>query len=292
MWVIPYIKVKWKRHWPKLLIVTVTLLLIHPLRFSESWLSTRGLGAQDIPGVLIPNAALSPLYMAKCQLSMDQLALWTPPGPRDKTQRLKVTKGGTWRPDSCQPRYDSKSRRMTWLALKKAFIFFPATVVVPFRNRAEHLEAFLLRMHPFLQAQNMSYSIFVVEQLPGKLFNRAKLFNVGALEAQVNSIRVCDVYPPRFMHFSLQKMRKNLKQCFIFHDVDLLPLNAQNLYACSRLPTHLSTFVDTFRFNLPYTTLFGGAIAISQDTFQAVNGFSNRFSGNPSFEVSQRPLLV
>ena len=65
----------------------------------------------------------------------------------------------------------------------------------------------------------------------------------------------------------------------LFHDVDLLPLNAQNLYACSRLPTHLSAFIDTYRFNLPYRALFGGAIAVSQDMFEAVNGFSNCFSG-------------
>ena len=98
----------------------------------------------------------------------------------------------------------------------------------------------------------------------GKPFNRAKLFNVGVAEAK--------------------KMRKNRrpsqqKQCFVLHDVDLLPLNGQNVYACSRKPTHLSAYVDTFRYNLPYKNLFGGAIAISQETFEAVNGFSNMFSG-------------
>ena len=78
--------------------------------------------------------------------------------------------------------------------------------------------------------------------------------------------------------FPKQKSTRR-KQCFVFHDVDLLPLNAQNLYACSNLPIHLSAFVDTFRFNLPYSTLFGGALAISQEIFEAVNGFSNQFSG-------------
>ena len=59
-----------------------------------------------------------------------------------------------------------------------------------------------------------------------------------------------------------------------------MPLNPQNLYACSNLPIHLSAYVDTFRFNLPYKTLFGGAIAIPEDLFKGVNGFSNRFSGD------------
>ena len=79
--------------------------------------------------------------------------------------------------------------------------------------------------------------------------------------------------------FFPQQKSTRRKQCFVFHDVDLLPLNAQNLYACSNLPLHLSAFVDTFRFNLPYSTLFGGALAISQEIFEAVNGFSNQFSG-------------
>jgi hypothetical protein len=113
-------------------------------------------------------------------------------------------------------------------------------------------------MHPFLQAQNLSYTMLVIEQLQGKPFNRAELFNIGYLEA---------------------KKLDTQKNCFIFHDVDLLPLNGQNLYACSRSPTHLSAYIDTFRFNLPYWSLFGGAIATTGDIFQAVNGFSNQFSG-------------
>ncbi len=74
-------------------------------------------------------------------------------------------------------------------------------------------------------------------------------------------------------------MKKGFRQCYIFHDIDLLPMDTQNIYACSRLPLHLSSYVDTMRFNLPYASLFGGVVAIAQDTFEAVNGFSNEFSG-------------
>ena len=76
----------------------------------------------------------------------------------------------------------------------------------------------------------------------------------------------------------LQKIKTG-HQCFILHDVDLVPLNAQNLYACSKLPLHLSAYIDTFRFNLPYKTLFGGVIAISEEMYKDVNGFSNEYSG-------------
>ena len=54
----------------------------------------------------------------------------------------------------------------------------------------------------------------------------------------------------------LQKIKTG-HQCFILHDVDLVPLNAQNLYACSKLPLHLLANIDMFRFNLPYKNLFG-----------------------------------
>ncbi len=131
--------------------------------------------------------------------------------------------------------------------------------MIPYRDRPKHLDTFLEYVHPFLQSQNLSYSLFVVEQVQGKPFNRGKLFNVGFLEAL--------------------KVNKD-KNCFVFHDIDLIPLNGQNIYACSsKTPTHLSAFVDTFRYNLPYTGLFGGAVAISKSTFTAVNGFSNEFFG-------------
>ena len=33
--------------------------------------------------------------------------------------------------------------------------------------------------------------------------------------------------------------------CFIFHDVDLLPENDHNLYWCPTMPRHMSAAVDT-----------------------------------------------
>ena len=36
--------------------------------------------------------------------------------------------------------------------------------------------------------------------------------------------------------------------CFIFHDVDLVPLNDRNLYYCSSNPRHMSAAVNTFNY--------------------------------------------
>lgn len=36
--------------------------------------------------------------------------------------------------------------------------------------------------------------------------------------------------------------------CFIFHDVDLLPEDNRNLYTCPEQPRHMSVAVDVFRY--------------------------------------------
>lgn len=130
-------------------------------------------------------------------------------------------------------------------------------IVIPYRARPVQLNDFLAHMHPFLQFQQLDYQIFIVEQTDERPFNRAKLFNIGFKEAeQISSFH-----------------------CFIFHDVDLLPLNINNIYGCTKLPRHLSANIDVFDYKVPYDWIFGGAIAILKDQFLSVNGFSNKFFG-------------
>ena len=57
-------------------------------------------------------------------------------------------------------------------------------------------------------------------------FNRGKLFNAGFLEA----------------------LQEEDWQCFIFHDVDLLPEDARNMYTCPTQPRHMSVEVDTMDY--------------------------------------------
>lgn len=65
------------------------------------------------------------------------------------------------------------------------------------------LERFRFSLHP--------------QQTGSKKFNRAKLLNVGYLEA----------------------LKEENWDCFIFHDVDLVPENDFNLYMCGDQPKHL-----------------------------------------------------
>lgn len=133
---------------------------------------------------------------------------------------------------------------------------FSTAVIVPYRDRQEQLAEFLNYMHNYLRLQLIHYRIFVVEQSDRKPFNRAMLFNIGAKVAESYG------YP-----------------CLVLHDVDLMPLNSGQIYACTALPRHMSSALDSWRFHLPYRTLFGGVVAISTSQFNLINGMSNLYHG-------------
>ena len=204
----------------RILGVVLVIFIFHPFRFAELQMNFKTIGEAEMIDNLEQNAEISDPNESKCDINMDFLSKWT---MVNSTKQSYKVHGEQWSPTHCSPRYS-------------------VTLIVPYRNRQEHLSKFIQWMHPFLQAQNLSYTIIVVEQAGNDPFNRAKLFNVGVLESK-----------------KLMKEKEN--QCWIFHDIDLLPLNAQNLYACSKIPIHLSAYVDTMRFNLPYAALFGGAIS-------------------------------
>lgn len=132
---------------------------------------------------------------------------------------------------------------------------FSTAIIVVYRQREKQLKAFLIYIHNFLRKQQIHYRIFVIEQYDQKPFNRAMLFNIGSIYASQLD------FP-----------------CLIFHDVDLMPMNLGNLYACTKRPRHMCSSLDKFRFNLPYHGLFGGVVSIETNLFQLVNGMSNMVS--------------
>ncbi|CAB0035670.1 unnamed protein product [Trichogramma brassicae] len=227
-----------------LLFALVLLLLVvfclHPDRFAVHY---NYIDKQSIA------SELEPAYWPKinsCKLnsfeSKKSTLLYPNENPKIDAQGLaqkyNVQIGGAWKPSDCKP-------------------LFNVAIILPYRNRLKQLSIFINYIHPYLQLQNLDYTIFVIEQSKNKEFNRGKLFNVGFTEAM--------------------KMRNF--HCFIFQDIDLIPQNPENIYTCSRLPRHMSSSVNTFRYNLPYSGLFGGAISITKQQFQQVNGFSNVYFG-------------
>ena len=67
--------------------------------------------------------------------------------------------------------------------------------------------------------------------------------------------------------------------CVILHDVDMLPEDARNIYSCPEQPRHMTVKINDLNYKLPYPQYFGGAIALLQEHYRLVNGFSNKFWG-------------
>src|ERR1700761_81345 len=74
-------------------------------------------------------------------------------------------------------------------------------IVVPYRDREEHLANFLPQIHDYLKDAGLSYRIVIAEQEGGLAFNRGAMKNAGFLLGGASDY-TC------------------------FHDVDYLPLNA------------------------------------------------------------------
>ncbi|GCB76820.1 hypothetical protein scyTo_0015558, partial [Scyliorhinus torazame] len=88
-------------------------------------------------------------------------------------------------------------------------------------------------------------------------FNRAKLLNVGFMEA----------------------LKEYDYNCFVFSDVDLIPMDDRNIYKCYSQPRHLAVSMDKFGFRLPYNQYFGGISALSREQHEKINGFPNDYWG-------------
>jgi len=54
--------------------------------------------------------------------------------------------GGSWQPSDCIARHR-------------------VAIIVPFRDRKEHLRVFLTFIHPMLQRQHLQYTVFIAEQV-------------------------------------------------------------------------------------------------------------------------------
>lgn len=132
---------------------------------------------------------------------------------------------------------------------------FSTAIIIPYRNREIQLKRFITYIHHFLRQQHIHYRIFLVEQADDKAFNRAKLFNIGAVYATKME------YP-----------------CLIFHDVDLIPLHLGNLYVCTKQPRHMAVNMDKYGYNLFYMGYVGGSISMPATVYQSFNGMSNLVS--------------
>jgi len=122
-------------------------------------------------------------------------------------------------------------------------------IIVPYRNRAENLKRFSEAITAYLPTAQ----VFVIEQYGNEPFNKGALVNVG------------------------MKLTKGQGDYYMFHDVDLLPQKVD--YSYPDCPTHVATELSQFNYSMPYPNYFGGCVLYRYEHFEAINGFSNRFSG-------------
>nr|XP_013039020.1 beta-1,4-galactosyltransferase 3 [Anser cygnoides] len=165
-----------------------------------------------------------------------------------------VQSGGLYRPPHCLARYKS-------------------AILVAYSNQEKYLHHLLYYIHPFLQRQQLSYRIYLIQQVGNGTFNRAKLLNIGVREA----------------------LKDEDWDCLLLHDVDLVPENDYNLYVCDEYyPKHMASAIDKFHYNLPYKSFFGGVSALTPEHYMKMNGFPNTYwgSGGENDDIATRIQLA
>ncbi|XP_074669569.1 beta-1,4-galactosyltransferase 1 isoform X2 [Strix aluco] len=157
-----------------------------------------------------------------------------PPGPCPEPSPLLV---GALRVEFSQPvnleevaRINPEVKAGGRFAPKDCIALQKVAIIIPFRNREEHLKYWLYYLHPILQRQQLDYGVYVINQDGEEEFNRAKLLNIGFAEA----------------------LKEYDYDCFVFSDVDLIPMDDRNTYKCYSQPRHLSVSMDKFGFRLVF----------------------------------------
>ena len=130
-------------------------------------------------------------------------------------------------------------------------------VIVPYRNRPEHLSIFEKSIREFLHSRFIvDFELIIIEQVKGKGFNRGMLLNIGFKEAKKLG---CDYV--------------------VFHDVDMIPIDVN--YCYSEFPVHLATnFKSDIGVNrIVFDEYFGGVTLFPIEMFESINGYSNEYWG-------------
>jgi hypothetical protein len=130
-------------------------------------------------------------------------------------------------------------------------------VIVPYRNRYEHLEEFKTKIVQYLESKNIDFEIIIIEQDDAKLFNRGMLLNIGFKYAKDMG---CDYV--------------------VFHDVDMIPIDVD--YSYTDIPLHLSTKFEIEAGETERTIFdeyFGGVTIFPVNIFESIDGYSNKYWG-------------
>jgi hypothetical protein len=129
-------------------------------------------------------------------------------------------------------------------------------IVVPYRNREEHLAEFIPYMENYLSQNQIPFRIYIVEQSGSAPFNRGKLCNIG---------------------FDLSRQDTDY---IAFHDVDMLPVTSDYSFAMCPTSIQPSNYKDFYKdFHSNINDYFGGVTLFNTADFVGCNGFPNTFWG-------------
>lgn len=118
-------------------------------------------------------------------------------------------------------------------------------IIVPYRNREQHLSQFLHHCQHYSFGYGMQ--ICIVEQAGEEPFNRGKLLNIGFLENNIG-----------YTHY-------------IFHDVDMLPVNVPYLNYYSKPVLQLAGS------NIQLYDYLGGVTRFTSTAFRKSGGYHNEY---------------
>ena len=119
-------------------------------------------------------------------------------------------------------------------------------IIVPYRDREEHLAEFVPSIYEYLTSENIRFNITIVNQSDSLPFNRGKLLNAGFLETHKGS------------------------DYSAFHDVDMLP----------KKPNAGYHYTETGRqVHSPTEYSMGGISIVNNDINLKINGWANTYWG-------------
>ncbi len=142
-------------------------------------------------------------------------------------------------------------------------------IVVPCLSEDPLVDRFLAEVPSHLT--DLDYEIVIVEDVDSCSLNRGMLFNIG---------------------FDLKRSENDVYFCF--HDIDLIPEDSSCDYSYPITPVHLSSMCSAWNYQPPVGMQFDGVTLFSENSFCAVNGYSNKYwnCGNESDDMRMRLQLA
>ena len=152
-------------------------------------------------------------------------------------------------------------------------------LVIPYRDREEHLKKFIPFITKFLKKKEIEYKIIVVNQDNKSNFNRAKLLNIGAdyifNEVDYLCFHDVDLIPIPTVDYTLDNNN------IVYHNIGILADNKNNLIDEDNLIKNINEInINKIHFDYNYLNYNGiGGVTILDKNIWKENPWNEIFSG-------------